>query len=154
MTLKHTNNKIHSASVKMAGQPPRTRVLVIGCGLGGTSLVQTLGQVTTVRFDITVVDKRDFFENIIATPSVMLDPRLLAKAAVPHSSYLPCFIHGVVVALDTKAGSCTVRGTLDALEQHVAFDVVVVCTGATWGNLQGTQGEHEVVRGCAARTGS
>jgi cation diffusion facilitator CzcD-associated flavoprotein CzcO len=70
----------------MASESKKPHVVVLGAGMGGHGLVHALEK--TKKFSITVIDRKDYWENNIGGPRFIVQPDVQKQANVPHTTWM------------------------------------------------------------------
>lgn len=98
-------------------------ILIIGGGYGGLFVARELQK--TGRFLVTLVDKKDYFENTVAQLRALVDPETTGRnSRVPYREILgESFVHGEVVSLSEKSAQLADGTSLD-------FDWLVLAPGS------------------------
>jgi len=99
------------------------RVLVIGGGFAGSTVARKL----ETRFDVTLVDTKDYFEFTPGILRTLVEPSHLRKIQVMHNHYLKRakFIRSEVSELRLN------EATLDD-GKKISFDYAVICSGSKY----------------------
>ncbi|EAL64965.1 hypothetical protein DDB_G0285003 [Dictyostelium discoideum AX4] len=99
----------------------KKRVLIIGCGFGGSQVAKLLDS----NFEVTVVERKQTFFNSIASIRAIVEPELAKKIYIPYDKLLKNgkFIYGTVIEISP---------TLVKLEdgKELTFDYLVIATGS------------------------
>ncbi|KAN0015247.1 hypothetical protein ACTFIU_001573 [Dictyostelium citrinum] len=107
------------SSIKEDGE--KKRVLIVGCGFGGSQVAKLLDS----NFDVTVVERKQTFFNSIASIRAIVEPEIAKKIYIPYDKLLKNgkFIFGTVIEISP---------TLVKLEdgQELTFDYLVIATGS------------------------
>ncbi|KAA8497154.1 Apoptosis-inducing factor-like A [Porphyridium purpureum] len=108
------------------------QVVVIGGGSGGAVLAHEL---TKAGFkNVTLVDRKDYFEVTYASNRVLVDPALGERQRMHYAKLLKCkFQHGEVAELEEKSVKLK-DGS------RVPFDFAIVATGASYKDLAYAKG--------------
>jgi NADH dehydrogenase FAD-containing subunit len=97
------------------------RVVIVGGGYAGAALATELQR----RFEVTLVDTKPFFENVIANPRVAADKEAGALNRIEHSQYLKA-VHLVVDGVQVVHTDRVVTQT----GATIGFDYLVIATGS------------------------
>ena len=131
---------LHSLTVKNVNKteiraaPPR-RLLVIGCGPAGLFISKAMARRGKGKFEVFVVEPKDYFEFTPGVVRGMCDPREM-EALVYRLEPVLCrdlgitFIQGTVTELDSHRA--TVKPTAGKDTIHVDFDFCVIATGSQY----------------------
>lgn len=97
------------------------RVVILGGGYSAGTVASILQQ----RFEVVLIDKKPYFENIIANPRVAAEEGLGSANRIDHEKYLKRtqVIVDEVVSINTS--SITTRS-----EKTIDFDYLVIATGS------------------------
>ncbi|KAN0000285.1 hypothetical protein ACTFIZ_000739 [Dictyostelium cf. discoideum] len=110
---------IMAGIIKKDGE--KKRVLIVGCGFGGSQVAKLLDS----KFEVTVVERKKTFFNSIASIRAIVEPELAKKIYIPYDKLLKNgkFIYGTVIEISP---------TLVKLEdgQELTFDYLVIATGS------------------------
>ncbi|KAK5580843.1 hypothetical protein RB653_000867 [Dictyostelium firmibasis] len=106
-------------TIKTDGE--KKRVLIIGCGFGGSQVAKLLDS----NFEVLVVERKQTFFHTVGSVRAVVEPELAKKIYVPYDKLLKNgkFIFGTVIEISS---------TLVKLEdgQELTFDYLVIATGS------------------------
>ncbi len=100
------------------------KILILGGGFAGARLAQDL---TTAGFtDVTLIDRKDYFEVTYSTLRTLADPAMGERARMRYDDFLKgSFCQGEVAELDAASARLT-DGT------DLPFDTAIVATGSSY----------------------
>mmetsp|Transcript_13663 Transcript_13663/g.54096 ORF Transcript_13663/g.54096 Transcript_13663/m.54096 type:complete len:435 (+) Transcript_13663:2-1306(+) len=104
-----------------AQQSSRKRVVIVGGGFAGGTAAMLLQH----SFEVTLVDRRPYFENITAQYRVLSDATMAPRNRLPHHQYAP--------AVNVEVGGVEqIRQTHVVLDDKrtIPFDYLVLATGS------------------------
>lgn len=118
------------------GKVPRRRVLVIGGGFSGLLIARDLAK----KYDVTVVDAKEFFEY---TPGILrayvkpchFDALTFGLCDVVEKKIGAKFIWGEVKSLNGSTLSATVKPMEQEGTEEIGFDYCVVASGCNFNFL-------------------
>eukprot|EP00392_Amoebophrya_sp_AT5.2_P019245 g20007.t1 len=120
---------------------PKRRVLVIGGGFSGLLVARDMGK----KYDVTVVDAKEFFEYTPGILRAYVKPchfdalTFTLQDVIEHK--MGCkFIWGEVLSLNGSSLTATVRPMCTETTEELGFDYCVICSGCNF-NFLHPQGE-------------
>lgn len=106
----------------------KPKVLVIGGGFAGCVLAQNLSRTA----DVTLVDRKNYFETNYAALRALVEPSFAEKIVIPYTEVkdIGQFVQGAVVKLRDH------EAELDN-GQLIKFDFAAICSGSTYADTIG-----------------
>ncbi|KAG0601798.1 hypothetical protein M758_11G140100 [Ceratodon purpureus] len=101
----------------------KKRVVVVGGGVGGTTVAKKLEQ----DADVTLIDPKEYYEVPFAQLRCIVEPKFAERTLIKHSDYLKTARH-VQSAAESVSGSEVITASGD----RVPFDFLVITTGTTF----------------------
>eukprot|EP00026_Physarum_polycephalum_P009792 Phypoly_transcript_09928.p1 GENE.Phypoly_transcript_09928~~Phypoly_transcript_09928.p1 ORF type:complete len:366 (-),score=65.46 Phypoly_transcript_09928:121-1218(-) len=112
----------------------KKRLVILGGGLAGLPLARHIekNKKLSASLDVTLVDKKHYFELTLAAPRFLVDPEQHAKYTALYETYLKTtrFVCGevrVVQAQPQQVEVATEHGT-----EFIPYDYLVICTGTRY----------------------
>ena len=132
----HAGRVMTASKAKAGGEDGKTRVVVLGGGAGGAVLAFGLDNDPESRFHVTLVDPKNFFEDVTHQPMTMVNPGASAddpegkffKTTAPFNKVVPNGKHiaGLVMSISTNHVEVGPERTV------VPFDYCVIATGSSY----------------------
>ncbi|KAG0601793.1 hypothetical protein M758_11G140100 [Ceratodon purpureus] len=110
-------------SLKEKTMAVKKRVVVVGGGVGGTTVAKKLEQ----DADVTLIDPKEYYEVPFAQLRCIVEPKFAERTLIKHSDYLKTARH-VQSAAESVSGSEVITASGD----RVPFDFLVITTGTTF----------------------
>merc|ERR1712166_256619 len=109
------------------------RVVIVGGGHAGVEVAKQFAA-SKSSISITVVSDKDFFDWNFGSPRFIVDPDKAKEACFPLRATLDYFDKDIALKR-ARVTEITANEVKTEDDEHIPFDVCVVCSGATYGAM-------------------